>query len=139
MADDRLVDDHLVAILNGVLDTVYQAKQAAWATTGTPRGAAVKELVAFLIDSSGTLSEAEEHIDGRSLDISSPSSHQRGNIVAKAHGELSEVISLLSEQLNDLAADIRRRSHEIQDADDAPTLLALAAEIDKRIEILGRG
>ena len=136
MTDDRLVDDHLVAILNKVLDAVYQAKQAAWATTGAPNGEAIKELVGFLIDWSGTLSEAEERIEGRSDEVSSPSSHQRGNLVAKANGDLAQAIRLLSELLSDLAGDIRTRTREIPDADDAPMLLELAAELDKRIETL---
>lgn len=136
MADEQAVDRHLVEVLDEVLDAVYQAKQAAWATTGTPRGDSVKELVAFLIEWSGSLSEAEERIDGRAAGVSSPSSHQRGNLVAKAHGELTEAIDLLSAQLRDLAADIRSRAHEVRDAGEAPMLLELAAGIDQRIERL---
>lgn len=30
MADEREVDEHLIAVLDAVLDAVYQAKQAAW-------------------------------------------------------------------------------------------------------------
>lgn len=136
MSDEQVVDRHLVAVLNEVLDAVYQAKQAAWATTGTPRGDTVKELVAFLIEWSGALSEAEERIDGRAAEVSSPSSHQRGNLVAKAHGELTEAIDLLSAQLRDLAVDIRRRAEELHEADETPMLLELAAGIDQRIKAL---
>lgn len=36
MTDEREIDEHLVAVLNQVLDAVYQANQAAWSATTSP-------------------------------------------------------------------------------------------------------
>lgn len=36
VTDEREVDVQLVAVLNEVLDAVYQAKQAAWSATTSP-------------------------------------------------------------------------------------------------------
>src|SRR5947209_13873978 len=87
MADERTVDEQLVAVLNEVLDAVYQPKQAAWSATASPVRDDLRELVTFLINQSGRLILAEEHIDGRLPDVRSPSSHQRRNLVAEAGGD----------------------------------------------------
>src|SRR3954454_8902605 len=95
MEDNRVLDEYLVAVLNEVLDAVYQAKQAAWSASTAPVRAELQELVSFLIDQSGRLMVAEERIDGRSPAVSSPSSHQQGNLLADAGGDLQSAVALL--------------------------------------------
>src|SRR3954447_18822647 len=136
MADDHLVDAHLVAVLNEVLDAVYQAKQVSWSASTSPVRAELQDLVAFLIDQSGRFMVAEEQIDGRSPAVSSPSSHQRGNLVAEANGDLDAAVSLLVRRLQAVVDDVRARSLEIPDAEDAQLLVDLGEGLERRIEEL---
>jgi uncharacterized protein YukE len=132
----RTVDDHLVSVLNGVLDCVYQAKQASWAASTSPLGQELRELVSFLIDQSGRFMEAEERIDGRSAAVSSPSSHQRGNLVAEAGGDIRSAVSVLAAQLDALAKDARTRATSISQAPEASMLAALADGLEVRAAAL---
>lgn len=133
MTDEHDVDIQLVAVLNEVLDAVYQAKQAAWSATTSPAREDLRELVSFLIDQSGRFMVAEERIGGRSADVSSPSSHQRGNLVADAGGDHGTVISLLAQRLAALVVDVRARAIAIPDAAETPMLAELADGLDARI------
>ena len=134
MADERAIDDHLVAVLNEVLDAVYQAKQAAWSATTPPVRERLQELVAFLIDQSGQLMVAEERLGGRSPDVNAPSSHQRGNLVAEAGGNHREAVALLAGRLIAIAADARARAATISDATETTLLLELAEGLEIRIQ-----
>lgn len=133
MADEREVDVQLVAGLNEVLDAVYQAKQAAWSATTSPAREDLRELVSFLIDQSGRFMVAEERIGGRSADVSSPSSHQRGNLVAEAGGDHGTAISLLARRLAALALDVRARAVAVPNAAETPMFAELADGLDARI------
>src|SRR5687767_12028935 len=113
VTDERDVDQQLVAVLNEVLDAVYQAKQAAWSATTPPARDDLQELVSFLIDQSGRLMVAEERLGGRSADVTSPSSHQRGNLVAEAGGDHGQAVSLLAERVTAIAMDVRTRTRAI--------------------------
>lgn len=136
MADDRAVDDNLVAVLNGVLDAVYQTKQAAWSATAPTVRKSLQELVTFLIDQSGQLMVAEERLGGRSPDVNAPSSHQRGNLVAEAGGDHHTAVALLARRLTTLADDIRERAAKIPDTTEASMLLEVAAELEARVRRL---
>jgi len=136
VADEHEVDGHLVAVLNEVLDAVYQAKQADWAASTSPHRATLDELLAFLIDQSGRLMIAEERIEGRSPDVSPPSTHQRGNLVADAHGDVELAISLLTERLDGVINDARARAALIADSPEASTLLELADGLEARVRRL---
>lgn len=133
MADEREVDVQLVAGLNEVLDAVYQAKQAAWSATTSPAREDLRELVSFLIDQSGRFMVAEERIGGRSADVSSPSSHQRGNLVAEAGGDHGTAISLLARRLAALALHVRARAVAVPNAAETPMFAELADGLDARI------
>ena len=132
MADAREVDEHLGLVLNEVLDVVYQAKQAAWAASTSPAQADLRELVSFLIEQSGLLMEAEERIDGRASWISSPSAHQRGNVVADGAGDIGNIVAVLAQRIHALAADVRTRVAAIADAPEASMLVDLADGLDFR-------
>ena len=132
MTDRHAVDEHLVALVNGVLDAVYQAKQVSWAASTSPGRADLQELVSFLIEQSGRFMEAEEKIDGRSAEVSSPSSHQRGNLVSEAHGDHVEAVSLLVQGLQSLAGDARSRAALIGDAPEVVMLTRLADGVEER-------
>lgn len=136
MTDEREVDVQLVAVLNEVLDAVYQAKQAAWSATTSPAREDLRELVSFLIDQSGRFMVAEERIGGRSAHVSSSSSHQRGNLVAEAGGDHGMAISLLAQRLAEIAVDVRARALAIPDAAETPMLAELADGLDARITSL---
>lgn len=136
MADEHTIDDHLVAVLNGVLDAVYQAKQAAWSATTPTVREGLRELVAFLIEQSGRLMVAEERLGGRSPDVNAPSSHQRGNLVAEAGGDHHAAVVLLARRLTTLADDIRERAAAIPDATEASMLLELADGLGARVRRL---
>jgi hypothetical protein len=133
VVDERTVDEHLGAVLNGLLDAVYQAKQASWAASTSPMRAALQALVAFLIDHSGRFMVAEERIGGRADGIASPSSHQRGNILAEAHGDLGTAVSVLVQRLDALAADVRKRATAIADDAHVPLFTALAEGLQAHV------
>lgn len=82
--------------------------------------------MSYLIDQSGVLMEAEERIDGRAADLTSPSSHQRGNIVAEGHGDIATAIAVLVRRLDTIVEDVRARAAAIPDAREAPMLTDLA-------------
>jgi hypothetical protein len=133
VADQHEVDRHLVAVLNEVLDAVYQTKQALWSASTSPARADLQALLSFLIDQSGQLMVAEERIDGRAADVASPSSHQRGNLLAESHGDLVEAIGALVKRLEALAADVRPRVRAIPGAPEAVMLTELADGVDAYI------
>ena len=134
VADQRAIDDHLVAVLNAILDAVYQAKQAAWSAPTPPVREDLRELVAFLIDQSGQLMVAEEQLDGRSPDVGAPSSHQRGNLVAEAGGDHANAVAVLVRRLTGVATDARDRAATIPDTAEATLLLELAEGLERRVQ-----
>ena len=138
MADEREVDDHLVAVVNEVLDAVYQAKQADWAASVSAHKATLDELVPFLIDQAGRFMIAEERIDGRSSAVSAPSTHQRGNLVAEANGDVEVAVSRLAQRLERIVEDARSRASVIGDAPEASMLVELADGLAERIRQLRR-
>jgi hypothetical protein len=133
VADERTVDEHLGAVLDEVLDAVYQAKQAAWSAVGSPFRADLQDLVSFLIEQSGGVMQAEERIDGRAPGIGSPSSHQRGNIVGEAGGDITAAVALLVERLDAMGEDIRTRIAAMAGADEATILDDLVAGLEARL------
>jgi hypothetical protein len=133
VADERAVDEHLVAVLNEVLDAVYQAKQVSWSASTSSGRADLQELVSFLIDQSGRFMVAEESIGGRSDEIASPSSHQRGNLLADAHGDLGAAVSFLAQRLQAIVDDVRARAAAIPDAPEVRMLVDLADGLDARV------
>ena len=137
MADEAIVDGHLVAVLNRVLDLVYQTKQVAWAASTSPARADLEELKSFLIDQSGRFMVAEERIGGRSPDLASPSSHNRGNLMAEAGDDHAAAVSLLAGRLRELAEDARTRAATIAGAPAVSILVELAAELEARAGRLG--
>ena len=126
MTQEHIVDEHLAAILDQVLDVLYQAKQAAWSATQPQARAHLQDLVTFLIDQSRVVMEAEERIDGRAPGLASPSSHQRGNIVAEANGDLRAAASVLADRLDELVDDIRARAATVPAAGETTMLADLA-------------
>lgn len=129
----------IVAVLNEVLDAVYQAKQAAWSATTSPARDDLAELVTFLIDQSGRLMVAEERLGGRSPAVSSPSSHQRGNLVAEAHGDHREAVARLAQRLASLVLDVRTRAAAMPDAAETEMLSELADGLEARVRRLQPG
>jgi hypothetical protein len=139
VVDQQAVDAHLVAVLNQVLEAVYQAKQASWSATGSPASVDLQDLVAFLIDQSGRLMVAEANIDGRSPDVASPSSYQRGNLAGEAENDLETTLALLSDRLQAIVDDTRRRADGIAEATEAAILTELAEGLEARIDRLQTG
>ena len=139
MTEEHEIDEHLVAVLNQVLDAVYQAKQAAWEATTAPLRDDLRELVAFLIDQSGRFMVAEERIGGRSPEVSSPSSHQRGNLVAEVHGDHREAVAVLARRLAALVEDVRVRAAAFPGAAEASMLSEFADGIEARVRHLEQG
>lgn len=133
MADERDVDIQLVAVLNELLDAVYQAKPAAWAASTSPLRDDLRELVSFLIDQSGRFMVAEENIDGRSAAVRSPTSHQRGNLVAESGGDHREAVATLVGRLAAIGVDVRARAGAIPDAAETAMLFEFADGLEARI------
>ena len=139
MTDERSVDEHLGAILNQVLDLLYQAKQAAWSAAQSPLRSDLQDLAAYLIDQSRIVMEAEERIDGRAPGIASPSSHQRGNIVADANGDIRVAVSVLVDHLDALVDDIRARTATVPAGGEATMLTELSDGLALRRDRLQSG
>lgn len=79
---------------------------------------------------------AEERLGGRSADVSSPSSHQRGNLIAEAGGDHSAAVSLLAQRLTAIAVDARVRAAAIPDAAEQAMLYELVAGLETRVQRL---
>lgn len=133
MAYEDVVDEHLVAVVNEVLDVLYQAKQASWSASTSPRREDLHELVTFLIEQSARFMVAEERVDGRSDAITAPSSHQHGNLIAESHGDLDAAVDALAQRLRTVIADVRARAAAIPDAPEAPMLVDLADGLEARV------
>jgi hypothetical protein len=133
MSDDSILDAQLGAVLNQTLDAVYQSKQVAWGASGSPVSAQLRELVSFLIEQSHVLMEAEESLDGRADDITAPSTHQRGNVMLEAGGDISGAISGLVSQLDAVVADVRHRAAAVGGDKDVQVLVDLADGLDARV------
>jgi hypothetical protein len=136
MADDRELDHQLVAVTNELLDAVYQAKQAAWPAGGTPLGVALHELVTYLIDESHAVMDAEANLGGPSPDVTAPSTHQRGNLMAEVHGDLAAAVATLVDRLQAVVDDIRTRSSGLGEAGQVDLLVALADGLERRLDDL---
>lgn len=136
MTDKRLVDENLVAVLNQVLDAVYQTKQAAWSASTSPLKPGLQELVSFLIEQSGRLMVAEENIEGRSPSVSSPSSHQRGNLLADSKNDFANALSTLVRRLESIVDDARNRVAHLGGADETTLLIELADGLERRARAL---
>ena len=121
MVDRRTVDEHLVAALDAVLTSVYQVKQVAWAHPRSPTRDALEDLKAFLFEQIQMLGDAEERIDGRSETMTSPSAHNRGNLVGEAGG-IEAAVAVLESRLRALASDLRARRDLIASSDEAQLL-----------------
>jgi hypothetical protein len=87
-------------------------------------------------DQSGRFMVVEQRIGGRSADVTSPSSHQRVNLIAEAHRDLDTAVSLLAQRLRAIADDVRARAAAIPDATEAPMLADLADGLEDRVRRL---
>ena len=133
MAGEDAVDEHLVAVLNEILDALYQAKQASWSASTSPAREALSELVSFLIDQSRCFMVAEERLGGRSPAVGAPSSHQRGNLIAEAEGDHDKAVSFLAHRLVALVDNARLRAAAIPNATEARMLVDFANELEARV------
>lgn len=81
---------------------------------------------------------AEDRFGGRSPELSSPSSHQRGNLVAEAGGDHSDAAALRAQRLAAIAADVRARAAAIPDAAETSMLSELAEGLEAGSDDSGR-
>ena len=136
MPDDRIVDDHLAAVYDAVLVTLYQTKQAAWSAASTPFAGDLRDLRDFLIEQSRLVDEAETRIGGRAERVSTPSSYQQGNLVAESGGDIALAVRTLTERLVELSSDVRQRAAAIEGTDEGALLERLADGVAASVERL---
>jgi hypothetical protein len=133
VTDRHTVDQHLAAALDAVLTAVYQVKQVAWATPRSATRGALDDLKMFLFEQIQVIGEAEERIDGRSETLTSPSAHNRGNLVGEA-GSVDAAVRVLAGRIRSLASDLRTRRDIIAGSDEAQLLDRAAAGLDERLD-----
>lgn len=134
--DEHSVDRHLGAVFDGLVTTVYLTKQVLW--SGSSRRDRLQDLLEFLVEQSHVVDEAEARIDGRAAGLSSPSGHQRTNLLGDVHNDLQAALAAYTKHLTDLLGDIRRRAADMGEADEAKLLLDIAAGLQTRVAHLER-
>ena len=67
------------------------------------------------------------------------SSHQRGNLLAEAHGDHREAVAVLAQRLAALADDVRARTAGFANATEASMLSELAEGLETRVRRLDQG
>ena len=136
MPDDEAVDRHLGSVIDQVISAIQNTKQAVWSASTTARRAELNELKSFLGEQLVALSDAEERINGRARDITSPTGHAIRNLRSEAGNDFSAFKALLLGELRGVADDARRRAGEIDGAPQGKLLRDLADGIDHRVDIL---
>lgn len=139
MTGDEEVDRQLGAVIGEVISAIHETKQAVWSASTTQKRAALNELKDFLGTQLVALSEAEERIDGRASEITSPTGRAIRNLRSEAGQDFSAFKALFLAELGKVAADARRRAAEIAGAPEAEMLSALADGLDQRLADLAAG
>lgn len=129
MSNEQLIDRHLAEVYDAVLVTLYRVKQAAWSVSGTVFADELRALRDFLIEQSRVIDEAETRIGGRAERLSTPSSHQHGNLATESGGDPAMAVQIIAEHLGGLLADVRGRAAEIEGSEEARLLDRLAVGI----------
>jgi len=135
MVDEQVIDEQLAAALDAILTSVYQVKQVSWAAPPSTTREALEDLKRFLFEQVQVIGEAEERIAGRSDSIGSPSSHNRGNLVAEAGG-VEAAVEVLADRIALLASELRQRRDDIAGSDEAALLDRAAAGLTERVKRL---
>ena len=138
MTADRTVDEHLRAAYDALVVAIYHTKQGAWAAGSAERRGALRDLLSFFIEQSHRVDEAEAAIDGRSPQMSAPSSHERQNLLGEARNDLDAARAAYVAHITDLAADLDRRASAIGDGVAAELLADIADQLKTRIADLER-
>lgn len=138
MTDDETVDLHLRAAYDGLVSAIYLTKQGTWAASSADRRRALQDLLAFFIEQSHRVDEAEAAIGGRSPQMTAPSAHERKNLLGEASNDLVAARAAYVAHITDLAADLRRRAGEVGDGAAAELLSDVAEQLTARIADLER-
>jgi hypothetical protein len=127
------VDRHLRAVFDGLVTALYLTKQMVWAVSPAWRRDRLRDLLAYLIEQSHLVDEAEARFDGRAPGMAAPSSHERRNVLGEVRNDLQAALAVYTEHVTDLASDMRRRAADMGDADESKLLLAIAAGLQTRL------
>ena len=136
VTDEEAVDRHLGAVIDHVISAIQETKQAVWSASTTQRRSQLNELKSFLGEQLVALSDAEERINGRARDITSPTGRAIRNLRSEAGNDFSAFKALLIGELRGVADDARRRAGEIDGAPEAKLLTGVADGIDRRVDAL---
>lgn len=136
MADQETVDRHLGAVIDEVISAIQETKQAAWSASTAEKRAQLNELKGFLGEQLMVLSDAEERINGRARDITSPTGRAIRNLWSEAGNDFTTFKALVLGELREVAEDARRRGGEIAGAPEAELLTGLADGLERRVGAL---
>lgn len=137
MADQEAVDRHLGAVIDEVISAIQETKQAVWSASTTEKRVELNELKSFLGEQLMALADAEERINGRARDITSPTGHAIRNLRSEAGNDFAAFRALLLGELRAVADGARRRAEEIAGAPEAELLAGLADGLARRLDSLG--
>ena len=138
MTAELPVDRHLHAVFDGLVEAIYLTKQGTWTVSVPARRERLRDLLEFLIEQSHAVDEAESHLDGRAAGMRAPSSHERRNLLGEARNDLEAARALYVSHVVDLAHDVRRRATDIEGAEQAQLLFAIADGLERRVANLER-
>lgn len=136
MPDEPVVDAHLGAVVDEMITAIQETKQAVWSATDADRRRQLEEVRSFLAAHVASVAEAEDRIGGRAPTIVSPTGHRQRNLRAEAGNDGAVLLRVLCDELDALAADVRRRSEEIGGTDEAALLATVADGVDQRVAAL---
>ena len=136
VTDEQTVDRHLGAMIEEVISAIQETKQGVWSAPTTEKRAALNELKSFLGEQLMLLADAEQRINGRARDITSPTGHAIRNLWSEAGHDFSAFRALLLGELRGVSVDARRRAEEISGAPEAALLSGLAEGLDRRLDVL---
>jgi hypothetical protein len=138
VSPDESIDRDLRAVFDGLVTAIYVTKQLVWSTTGARRDQ-LQNLLAFLIEQSHLVDEAEARIDGRAATMAAPSSHERRNLLGDVGNDMQAALTLYVERVTDLAIDISRRASDMGDRHEAHLLVGISKGLQTRVVHLLEG
>ena len=138
MTDEETVDLHLRAAYDELVGAIYLTKQGTWAAATADRRRALQDLLAFFIEQSHRVDEAEAAIGGRSPQMTPPSAHERKNLLGEAGNDIDAARAAYVSHITELAVELRRRAGELGDGAAAELLSDIAEQLTSRIADLER-